>query len=124
MFDAGYDKFHLVGFSLGAQISGIVGRCVISLSNQKYILPRITGLDPANIPPFFNIIQVLNAGDAIFVDTVHGETRIFGSKYSLGNASFWVNGGISQPTCRTPIPISRYHLFYLDFHGSIILRNL
>lgn len=91
----------MIGFSLGAQISGVVGRNVIKVSNQKYIVPRITGLDPGQVPPFFDrVIQNLNAGDATFVDTIHGESKFFGSASSVGNASFWINGGISQPSCK------------------------
>lgn len=85
----------------------MIGRCVISLSKQKYIIPRITGLDPGQIPPFFGGLQDLNAGDAIFVDTIHGESKFFGSATSLGNASFWVNGGYSQPACKSSLFICK-----------------
>lgn len=45
-------------------------------------------------------IAYLNAGDASFVDTIHGESVFFGSEISTGNASFWVNGGKRQPMCK------------------------
>lgn len=34
------DKFHLVGHSLGGQMSGIIGRYVIKKSNKRITLPR------------------------------------------------------------------------------------
>lgn len=42
LFDAGLDveRFHLVGHSLGGQLSGIIGRNVIAKSGGKYTLPR------------------------------------------------------------------------------------
>lgn len=44
-FEAGYPvcKFHLIGHSLGAQVSGLIGR---SLKGRGKELCRITGLDP------------------------------------------------------------------------------
>jgi surfactin synthase thioesterase subunit len=47
LYNANYTKFHLVGFSLGAQIVGEVGRKVISKTSGTFKIPRITGLDPA-----------------------------------------------------------------------------
>jgi pancreatic lipase-related protein 2 len=108
LFDRGYGDFHVIGFSLGGQISGAIGRYVIQKSKGRYKIPRITGLDPGMIPPGFQgIIKDLNAGDATFVDTIHGETKFFGSGTSLGDASFWVNGGILQPSCQAPLFISK-----------------
>lgn len=44
MMSVGYDfnTFHFVGFSLGAQLSGYIGRYMQSLAN--FTLPRITGM--------------------------------------------------------------------------------
>lgn len=44
----------------------------------------------------------------MFVDTVHGETKMFGSANSLGNASFWINGGIYQPNCHSALLLCKY----------------
>lgn len=107
MFESGYGKFHLVGFSLGAQVSGLVGRKVIEKSANNFIIPRITGLDPGQLPPFVNY-GVLKAGDAVFVDTIHVETQFFGSASTIGNTSFWVNGAISQPQCRLFPEMSKF----------------
>jgi hypothetical protein len=104
MFNENYDNFHLIGFSLGGQIVGMIGRRVQSESNGKFIIPRITGLDPGQIPPFFGqSFQLLSPKDAAFVDVIHGETSLFGSAASNGHATFWVNGGNYQPACRTTL---------------------
>lgn len=46
-FETGYSvcSFHLVGHSLGAQVSGLIGR-KLKERNPSYELCRITGLDP------------------------------------------------------------------------------
>jgi hypothetical protein len=99
-----------VGFSLGAQIWGIVGRKVIENSSKRFIIPRITGLDPGKLPPFSNTKE-LNENDAEFVDTIHAETLFFGSATSTGKANFWVNGAISQPMCQNHVELSRFFIF-------------
>ncbi|CAG9801922.1 unnamed protein product [Chironomus riparius] len=103
-YESGYDKFHLVGFSLGAQIAGVVGRKVIKNSDGRFKIPRITGLDPGKLMPLFGIsIANLNYDDANFVDIIHAETKYFGTAEAIGHANFWVNGGISQPMCKSRI---------------------
>lgn len=41
------NKIHLVGHSLGAQCIGLVGRHLRFISDGKYEIPRLYGLDPA-----------------------------------------------------------------------------
>ena len=96
-----------MGFSLGAQISGLVGRKLSQKSGNSYKIPRITGLDPGQLPPFVRF-DVLNSGDALFVDTIHVETQFFGTPSSTGNSSFWVNGAISQPSCKNRLELSKF----------------
>lgn len=125
LFEAGYKKFHLIGFSLGALISGSIGRHVIRHSNRKYKIPRITGLDPGQIPRFLDgIVDNLNAGDAEFVDTIHGESKYFGSAESIGNASFWINSGISQPSCRSNLSIRKYFLNFSIISIKILVNDI
>lgn len=60
MMSVGYDfnNFHLVGFSLGAQLSGYIGRYMQSLAN--FTLPRITGiLHYLLIKELFNKLQCI-----------------------------------------------------------------
>lgn len=62
--------FLLLGNSLGAHIVGSAGRNLNYMTDR--LLPRITGLDPAN--PCFNQGENLTGlarGDAEFVDVIH-----------------------------------------------------
>ncbi|XP_015436630.1 PREDICTED: lipase member H-A-like [Dufourea novaeangliae] len=87
-------KMHLVGFSLGAQVSGKVGR----LLDSK--LAWIVGLDPAG-PLFHNdTTGTLKAIDAQRVTCVHTDMGVLGVDYSCGGVDFYPNGGKrSQPGC-------------------------
>ncbi|OXA57767.1 Endothelial lipase [Folsomia candida] len=71
----------LLGFSLGAQISGYAGKFV--KQNNTILIGRITGLDPAG--PLYQSApanEKLNANDGTFVDIV-----------KTGTADFYPNGG-------------------------------
>lgn len=97
-----------MGFSLGAQISGLIGRKVIEKSQDKFAIPRITGLDPGKLLEYTKTpIAFLNGGDATFVDTIHTETIFFATTISVGNSSFWVNSGYPQKMCNNSLDISK-----------------
>uniref|UniRef100_A0A8C0LQQ3 Lipase I n=2 Tax=Canis lupus dingo TaxID=286419 RepID=A0A8C0LQQ3_CANLU len=93
-YGASLDNFHFIGMSLGAHISGFVGKI---FQGQ---LGRITGLDPAG-PKFsgrpFNVR--LDYTDAKFVDVIHSDTHGLGFKEPLGHIDFYPNGGKKQPGC-------------------------
>ncbi|XP_061386577.1 vitellogenin-1-like [Musca vetustissima] len=85
------ENIHLIGHSLGGQIVGSAGRQFKNLTGQ--LLPRITGLDPAN--PCFNegeSLEVISRGDAEFVDIVHSNPGVLGKPQSLGDVDFYPNG--------------------------------
>jgi Lipase len=125
MFEASYENFHLVGFSLGAQIVGLIGRKVIDKSRGKFVIPRVTGLDPGNTPERAKTsFAYLNAGDAAFVDTIHGDTLMFGTANSVGNSSFWVNGGQKQPMCKSQVNFSKFTLLTKRTFSIFIWRKL
>lgn len=93
------NKFHIIGFSLGAHVAGKAGSTINGL------VPRITGLDPA-YPGFSlqNTDERLDTSDAEFVDVVHtnSETLLHGGlsfPFSIGHVDFWPNGGAAQPGC-------------------------
>ncbi|XP_055371524.1 pancreatic triacylglycerol lipase-like [Condylostylus longicornis] len=116
LFNAGLplQDFHLVGHSLGSQLSGYIGREIIQQSGGSLILPRISGLDPAN-PGYYDlpidiIFDHLGPSDAVFVDVIHTDAGLLGAPYSTGTVDFWPNGGYSvQSGC--PVP---RHLFTGD----------
>ncbi|KAL5280345.1 hypothetical protein ACFFRR_004370 [Megaselia abdita] len=108
MFGKGLDisKLHIVGHSLGAQLAGSIGRKLQIISSSSMILPRITGLDPAN--PLFTSVQTwftdqsLHSSNAQFVDIIHTDYGLYGTGHSMGHANFFPNGGRRyQPGCPT-----------------------
>lgn len=77
--------------SLGAQIAGAIGRHFYDMTSK--LLPRITGLDPAN--PCFNEgenLTGLSRGDAVFVDVIHSNCGVLGKKDPIGDVDFYPNG--------------------------------
>lgn len=81
-------------------MTGYIGRTIKSRSNNNFVLPRLTGLDPAG-PAFYPTLQYkpLTLNDAVFVDIIHTDAYSFGQSVSSGTADFWPNGGRSQPGC-------------------------
>ncbi|KNC33420.1 hypothetical protein FF38_09862 [Lucilia cuprina] len=91
-------KIHLIGFSLGAEVSGFIGK---QLQEWGIYLPRITGLDPA-LPLFEDgsSNRRLSPKDAQFVDIIHTDGGILGNPEAMGHADFYPNGGHAlQPGC-------------------------
>lgn len=98
------EKIHLIGFSLGAHLVGVVGR----LSYARYKFPsqiaRITALDPAG-PRFESFGGYVNKDDARFVDVIHTNggnsfrKMQWGMRKAVGHVDFYPNGGLFQPNC-------------------------
>lgn len=86
-------KIHLMGFSLGGRISGLVGNRV-----KSGPLGRITGMDASYPwqPPKTNE-EFLDASDAALVVTLR--TSTIGSYSPPGHIDFHANGGHVQPGC-------------------------
>ncbi|KAK5643222.1 hypothetical protein RI129_007067 [Pyrocoelia pectoralis] len=92
------DKVHVVGYSIGAHIAGLVANYLDPKIDGK--LGRITGLDPSI---FFytrgNHSRDVDPSDAHFVDILHTGSGILGQWGPNGHADFYINGGTSQPGC-------------------------
>lgn len=76
---------------MGSHIVGSIGRNYYYLTN--HLLPRITGLDPAN--PCFNEgenLSGLSRGDAEFVDIIHSNPGALGKRDPIGDVDFYPNG--------------------------------
>ncbi|KAF8770476.1 pancreatic lipase-related protein 2-like isoform X2 [Argiope bruennichi] len=95
------ENVHLVGHSLGAQVSGLIG--------QQFRIHRITALDPAGVTytKDLPLHKRLDPDDADIVDVIHtnGGTGLpyFGAYFPSGDADFYVNGGADQPSCKTSV---------------------
>lgn len=90
-------------------MAGVIGRTVMSGSNNATILPRLTGLDPAG-PGFFpptDFYPHLSDKDAKFVDIIHTDAGGYGQSSSTGSADFWPNGGRNQTGCSNSMPASK-----------------
>ncbi|XP_066455221.1 lipase member I [Eleutherodactylus coqui] len=109
------DAIYMIGVSLGAHISGLVGK----MYNGS--IGRITGLDPAG--PLFNgkpPEDRLYHSDAKFVDVVHSDIDALGYRENLGHIDFYPNGGTDQPGCPKTI-LSGTEYFKCDHQRSVFL---
>ncbi|XP_034841240.1 phospholipase A1-like [Maniola hyperantus] len=88
---------HLIGHSLGAHVMGLAGE---KLKDDKFVVARVTGLDPAG--PFFELPSYLpgiTSEAASFVDIIHTDCEALGYVSNIGHADFYPNGGNWQPHC-------------------------
>uniref|UniRef100_A0A0C9QB62 phospholipase A1 n=1 Tax=Fopius arisanus TaxID=64838 RepID=A0A0C9QB62_9HYME len=97
-----WGPIHLIGFSLGAHIVGMIGQ-YFKHNITEWPVERITGLDPAH-PCIMEANYALNKEDAPFVDIIHtnghkGVGISLGMLDPRGHVDFYVNGGQIQPNC-------------------------
>ncbi|KAJ8372908.1 hypothetical protein AAFF_G00275580 [Aldrovandia affinis] len=93
--DYPWEKFHLLGYSLGAHVAGVAGL----LSKNK--IYRITGLDPAG-PGF---------------EHADAQTTLFGIQRPVGHVDIYPNGGDAQPGCdfrSTLLMIAKSGIYNMD----------
>ncbi|ALC38226.1 CG34448, partial [Drosophila busckii] len=98
-------QIHLIGFSLGAQVAGLVANHVHAP------LARITALDPAGNGFHGNTpAGQLDRGDAHFIDVLHTDPFLFSMlPMAIGHADFYVNLELfGQPGCN-PAQLSCNH---------------
>ncbi|XP_044740875.1 pancreatic lipase-related protein 2-like [Chrysoperla carnea] len=115
-----YKDIHLIGHSLGAQISGIVGH------RFKGQIFRITGLDPAG--PLFEFwdpnpdVHNLDQGDARFVDIIHTSCDDFGITNPMGHVDFYPNEGTTpQAGCDSLIAmVSCSHVRAVQYYTESV----
>ncbi|XP_046674957.1 pancreatic triacylglycerol lipase-like isoform X1 [Homalodisca vitripennis] len=96
------DNLHLMGHSLGAQISAYTAKAIPGIY-------RLTAMDPAQ-PGFEGQAKEvrLDKDDANFVEVIHTNalpflpTLGFGLIMPHGHVDFYMNGGLRQPGCHLP----------------------
>ncbi|XP_016919506.2 lipase member H-A-like isoform X1 [Apis cerana] len=87
------EMIHIIGHSLGAQLAARIAR------NVNFVIPRITGLDPAG-PLFYFLNSHLISSDAKFVDIIHADIGGYGLALKTGDVDFFPNyGHRPQPNC-------------------------
>ncbi|KAJ8664449.1 hypothetical protein QAD02_006111 [Eretmocerus hayati] len=93
----GSEDIHIIGFSLGAHVPAFAANHLRILG---YVLPRITGLDPA-MPLFITVDKdkKLDKSDADFVDVFHTNGLVQGKVERSGHIDIYMNGGLDQPGC-------------------------
>ncbi|XP_054710634.1 pancreatic lipase-related protein 2-like [Uloborus diversus] len=97
---------HVIGFSLGAQVVGFIGKRMKEMRGTRP--GRATGLDPAS-PLFEDYEDVhLSKEDADFVDVVHtnADSLLYGGVgmgKAVGHVDYYPNGGKRQPGCKSTI---------------------
>lgn len=109
-------SINLIGHSLGGHVVGIAGKHV---SVGK--LPLIVALDPAN--PLFSYRrheERVAVGDAENVQIIHTAAGSLGFSAPLGDASFYPNGGRSQPGCGLDMAGSCAHSRATDLFAESI----
>lgn len=91
----------IIGHSLGAHVAGFAGKTVKSLTGKR--ISKIIALDPAG-PIFETIIRTndnkLCKTDAVIVEALHTDGRVFGYLKPRGTIDIYFNGGTPiQPGC-------------------------
>lgn len=132
--DSNEIDLHLIGYSLGSHLSGLIGNLIIEKSKNAHSLKkirRITGLDPAG-PMFTKTSENhhLNKNDANFVDIIHTDAGRSGAGSSLseGHADFWPNGGKgNHPRCKdvsklTFFGIKCSHVYSAELYAESVIN--
>ncbi|KAL1493049.1 hypothetical protein ABEB36_011188 [Hypothenemus hampei] len=108
----------LVGFSLGAHVSGNIGKV---LGGQ---IGRIIALDPAG--PFISSSDIdysLHPTDAVYVQVIHTNAGGLGMVDAVGHADFYPNGGARQPGCGLDILGSCAHNRAWEYFAESVVGN-
>lgn len=114
------DDVIVIGHSLGAHVAGLCGK---QLTSGK--LPKIIGLDVAS--PLFSYNQPherLAVGDAIHIESIHTAAGSLGFTSPIGDASFYPNGGRSQPGCGWDMTGSCAHSRSIELYAESINSEL
>lgn len=113
------DTLEIVGFSLGAHVAGHTAKQVNSGKVGK-----VVGLDPASpLISYSNTEKRLSSDDALYVESIQTNGAILGFGQPIGKASFYMNGGRSQPGCGIDITGSCSHTKAVLYYVEALLWN-
>ncbi|XP_037943364.1 phospholipase A1 member A-like [Teleopsis dalmanni] len=102
LFELNFNESVIIGHSLGAHVSGFVGKFV-----KRGKIAGIVGLDPASIGYDYAVPGThLEKTDANYVETLHVST-IRGTLLPVGDVSFYANYGRELPGCDGGIVVVR-----------------
>ncbi|KAJ8704792.1 hypothetical protein PYW08_012112 [Mythimna loreyi] len=87
-------SYHIAGFSLGGQQSGVIGR------NLARSPAYITSLDPAG-PGWVTNEHKFRPTDGEYTEIIHTNVQSAGYLQPLGDVDFYPNGGNNMPGCST-----------------------
>lgn len=110
----------VIGHSLGAHIAGLTGKHVTC-----GLLPKIVCLDPAN--PLFSMNspdERAAVGDARLVEVMVTAGGSLGFAAPIGDATFYPNGGRSQPGCGLDMSGSCAHSRAIELYAESINTDL
>merc|ERR1712209_316964 len=123
-------NIHCIGHGVGAHSCGFLGKELKKMGKQPY---KISALDPAG--PLFLANKVRNHGDnpenlrlskedAHAVDVVHTDTRLLGSKSTIGNYDFFPgveeSYGYSQPQPGKTVGPLQSHFQAIAYYSETI----
>lgn len=108
---ASLDNMYIIGHSLGGHIAGLAGKFVTAGQ-----LNTIIALDPAL--PLFSIDRPherVAPTDAAYVEVLHTNAGLLGFDLPIGQASFYPNGGRTQPGCGADVVGNCAHSRAIEF---------
>lgn len=112
-----FNSISIAGHSLGAHAAGNAGFFQLNRLNT------IFGMDPAL--PLFSVDSSdrIQATDAQYVETIHTNAGLLGFSLPLGRASFYPNGGRTQPGCGIDLTGACAHGRAFEFLAESIIRG-
>ncbi|XP_063836406.1 pancreatic triacylglycerol lipase-like [Ostrinia nubilalis] len=90
MTGATASQYHIIGFSVGGHMAGIVARFMNG--NVAYV----TALDPASR---WELDDLVGPNDSLYTEVIHTSAGVSGWGDPLGHTDFYPNGGRVMPGC-------------------------